>query len=71
MNSTIEPIFVSAMLEHVSKWDEVSTCLKSLKNVISLTEDVFYYQFCHIKDIMKSEIASLSLTKIHGNLIAA
>ena len=45
-------------LEEMPEWDEVSTCLESLKNVISLTENVFYNQFGHIKDIIKSEIAA-------------
>ena len=58
MDLTIEPIFVLQwmLLEEVPEWDAVSTCLESLKNVISFT--VFYNQFYLIKDIVKSEIAA-------------
>ena len=46
------------LLEEVPEWDEISICMESLKNVISLSEDVIDDQFFHIKDIIKSEIAA-------------
>ena len=33
------------VLEEAPEWDELSTFLESLKNVISLNEDAFYNQF--------------------------